>query len=632
MNRISLSRCLAASLLIMAFDAPLFSRSDSKESDSIKYHYTIDEVVVTGSRSQTDIRYLPMTVSVIGKENIARRYESSVLPILTEQVPGLFVTSRSIMGYGVAAGAAGGMTMRGIGGSPTTALLTLIDGEPQYMGLMGHTIADSFQSLLAERVEVLRGPASMLYGSNAMGGVINIVTRKMVQDGSKTNLRAMYGSYNTLMSDVLNQSRWGKFSSTVALSYNRTDGNRDRMKYDQFNSFVKLGYDFTPHWRLAADVNVLHFNASNPGSVSTPVYDNDSHITRGMTSLALENHQQRLTGAFKLYYNWGHHKINDGYTTGGTPKDYLYYSNDHLWGISAYQTMHLSSSSHLTLGFDYQGIGGRAWNEFQKGTTTVLTDTLVNEVAGYADFSQRLASWVNIEVGVRVDHHSVSGTQWVPQGGLSFFLPRNAQLKLMVSKGFRNPTLRELFMFRPKNPALSPEKVMNYELSFTQHALQDRLFYQASLFYIDGDNLIQTVITNGKPLNQNTGTVKNWGFELQADYNLTSEWNIHTNYSFLHMKYPVLASPKHKLYAGTDYTHGHWSLATGLQYIAGLYTALTPQTKTQYLLWNARVTYNLSRSASFFARGENLLAQRYEINAGYPMPRATVMAGFSLNF
>lgn len=632
MNCISIRKSLLFGVLLITSMLPAWGRADHKESDSIKYHYTIDEVVVTGSRSSTDVRYLPMTLSVISKDNIARRYESSVLPLLTEQVPGLFVTSRSVMGYGVAAGAAGGMSLRGIGGSPTTGLLTLIDGEPQYMGLMGHTIADSFQSLLAEKVEVLRGPASMLYGSNAMGGVINIVTRKMQQDGVKNNLRAMYGSYNTLMSDYVGQMRFGKFSSSIGLSYNRTDGNRDRMKYDQFNSFVKLGYDFSTRWKLAGDVNLLHFNASNPGSETVPMFDNDSHITRGMSTLALENHYDNMSGAVKVYYNWGHHKINDGYTTGAAAKDYLYYSNDHLWGVSAYETFQPFRNNHVTVGFDYQGIGGKAWNTYNTGKETVLTDTVASEVAGYIDISQRLASWVNLEFGVRVDHHSVSGTQWVPQGGLSFFLPRNAQIKAMVSKGFRNPTLRELFMFRSKNAALSPEKLMSYELSFSQHALSDKLFYQLNLFYIDGDNMIQTVFIGGRPQNQNTGTIKNWGYEVEADYNITTDWNVQANYSFLHMKNHVLAAPEHKLYVGTNYSRNRWSFSTGLQYIAGLYTAVSPDTTTQYLLWNARGSYKLSKGIDIFAKGENLLAQRYEINAGYPMPRATFMAGFNVAF
>ena len=106
-----------------------------KDSIQAGRNYMIDEVVVTGTRNETDVRHLPMTISVVGRQQIEKRYESSLLPLLTEQVPGLFTTSRGIMGYGVSTGAAGGMSLRGIGGSPTAGLLVLIDGHPQYMGL-----------------------------------------------------------------------------------------------------------------------------------------------------------------------------------------------------------------------------------------------------------------------------------------------------------------------------------------------------------------------------------------------------------------------------------------------------------------------------------------------------------------
>ena len=74
----------------------------------------IDEVVVTGTRNETDIRHLPMTISVVNRKALEQRFQPSVLPALTEQVPGLFATSRGIMGYGVSTGAAGGMSLRGI--------------------------------------------------------------------------------------------------------------------------------------------------------------------------------------------------------------------------------------------------------------------------------------------------------------------------------------------------------------------------------------------------------------------------------------------------------------------------------------------------------------------------------------
>lgn len=159
---------LAGTLAAQAAETPV---SEPNISDSIP------EVVVTGVRSQTDVRHLSQTVSVINRTDIEQNMQPSLLPVLTEQVPGLFATARGVMGYGVSGGASGAISMRGLSGS-TGQMMVLIDGHPQYMGLMGHPTADSYQSLMAERVEVLRGPASVLYGSNAMGGVVNIVTRQ----------------------------------------------------------------------------------------------------------------------------------------------------------------------------------------------------------------------------------------------------------------------------------------------------------------------------------------------------------------------------------------------------------------------------------------------------------------------
>ena len=131
----------------------------------------LQEIVVTGTRNAADVRHLPFTVNVIGRQVLTEQNQTSVLPTVMQQVPGVFVTSRSLMGYGVSTGAAGGINMRGITGG-AGQILVLIDGHPQYNGVYGHPISDSYQTLMAERVEVLRGPASVLYGSNAMGGEI----------------------------------------------------------------------------------------------------------------------------------------------------------------------------------------------------------------------------------------------------------------------------------------------------------------------------------------------------------------------------------------------------------------------------------------------------------------------------
>lgn len=611
----------------------------SKDSTKVARSYAINEVVVTGTRSETDVRHLPMTVSVVGRPQLEASQQTSVLPVLNSQVPGFFSTSRGVMGYGVATGASGQMSLRGIGGPaqaglPTTGLLVLIDGHPQYMGLMGHPIADAYQTMMAERVEVLRGPASVLYGSNAMGGVINIVTRKMQEDGIRTNINIGAGSYGSVQTEATNRIRKGRFSSTVTASYNRTDGHRADMAFEQYGGYAKLGYDFTDNWKVWGDVNVTRFNATNPGSVMKPYIDNDQRITRGMTSFALENHYEKTSGALSFFYNWGDHWINDGYQPGGEPLQYRFNSNDQMLGVSWYQSIQLFQGNRLTVGADYFHFGGEAWNQFFDGHRETSADKSLNEVAGYVDFRQDIAAWLTLDAGVRVDYHSQTGTEFIPQVGLAFHLPENAEIKAMASKGFRNPTIREMYMFPPQNPDLKPEKLWNYELSFSQRLMDNRLSYGLNVFYINGENLIIRLPNpNGSGmLNQNSGEIENWGAEANVGYQFNPVWSVMANYSWLHMENPVLASPEHKLYGGVNFRKGRWSASTGIQYVKGLYTDLDAATKENFVLWDMQGSFKATNYLSFYVRGENLLAQRYEINVGYPMPKATFMGGVNINF
>ncbi len=607
-----------------------------KPSDPIH----IGEVVVTGTRNETDVRHLPLTVSVIDRQEIEQSMQPSVLPILTQQVPGLFITSRGIMGYGVSNGAAGGIALRGLSGG-SGRMMVLIDGHPQYAGIFGHPISDAYQSFLAERVEVLRGPASVLYGSNAMGGVINIVTRQLHEEGVKTNVNLGYGSFNTLQSEVTNRIRKGRFTSLISGSYNRTDGHRSNMGFEQYGGYAKLGYRVTDNWNLRGDVNVTHFNASYPGPVSAPLLDGDQSITRGMTSFAVENKYEKTSGAASFFYNWGNHWINDGYTPskGETPQESRFLSFDNMMGLSLYQSTQFFPGNRITVGFDWFRYGGHAWNKFvsgeKAGTTSDLVDKHEDELAGYVDFRQDLGSWLTLDAGVRVDHHSRVGTEWIPQAGLSFHLPRTIELKASASKGFRYPILREMYMFPPQNPDLKPESMWSYELAWAQHLLDNSLTYGINLFYIDGKNLIVTLPNpNGTGmLNQNTGKIENCGVEGEIAYRIDPHWSVEANYSYLHMENPVVGAPEHKLYAGAQYTHKRWTVSTGVQYIDNLYTTVgdNPQTE-EFVLWNLNASFRVNRWLDVWARGENLLAQRYEINAGYPMPRATVMAGVNLNF
>ena len=189
-------------------------------------------------------------------------------------------------------------------------------------------------------------------------------------------------------------------------------------------------------------------------------------------------------------------------------------------------------------------------------------------------------------------------------------------------------------MFPPQNPDLQPESVWNYEIALSQRLLEGRLTYGVNLFYLKGRNLILRLPnpSGSGMLNQNSGKIANSGVEVQAAFRLDDNWSVEGNYSYLHMKNPVVAAPEHKLYGGARFHRSRWTVSTGLQYLAGLYTSTSPVVTEEFVLWELRGTYRAVRWLDIWVRGENLLAWRYEINAGYPMPRATVMAGFDVNF
>lgn len=609
--------------------APVAAQTDTTANSRM---LNLEEVIVTGTRLETDVRHLPMTVSVVNRLKIEQQHHPSLLPMLNEQVPGLFITSRGLMGYGISGGSAGNISLRGLGGS-SARMMVLIDGHPQYMGIMGHPISDAHQSMMAERVEVLRGPASVLYGSNAMGGVINIVTRKMQEDGVRTQVNIGYGSYNTFQSEVVNRIHKGKFTSMVGASYNRTDGHRDDMNFEQYSGYAKVGYEMSSCWKIGADVNLSQFKASQPGSLWEPLWDADQRITRGMASLALENRYESTSGSLSFFYNWGRHKINDGYnaSAGETPLDYRFHSSDKMMGVSWYQSFRLFRGNRITIGADWYHFGGKAWNKFvageKAGEEAEIVDKKQNEVAGYVDVQQRISTWMTLNAGLRVDNHDQAGTEWIPQLGAVFHLPKNVELKLTASKGFRYPIIREMFMWGVANPDLKAERIWNYEVSFSQRLMDNRLMYGVNLFYIKGDNMITTASVDGRMMNVNTGKIENKGVEMQVSYRMSPSWMLDANYSYLDMEHPVIASPEHKLYGGVSYYRNRWQVSTGVQYVGGLYKSVSPVEKEDYVLWDVKGSYQINKCLDVWLKGENLLAQKYEIMSGYPMPKATFMAG-----
>lgn len=595
---------------------------------------SIQEVVVEAPTAlRKDALRQPQSVSVISNQSLGLSHESSLLSLLAGQVPGAFVTSRGVMGYGVSSGAAGAISIRGLGGAPTTAVGLLINGKPQYMGLMGHPLADSYMVAGIERVEVVRGPASVLYGSNAMGGVINIITRRASDQGFRVRLKGGYGSYNTIQGAADLSAAYNRFTVGATLIYNSTDGHRPNMEFSQYGARVNMGVELSRRWSLSLSSDIDRSNSSNPGRYDAPIVDNDARVVRGRVELSVDNRYSRASGSMSLYCNYGYHRINDGHSIDQEPLAYRFRSRDQLWGVTILQTVTPFEGNFTTFGIDAMGFGGETWNYFlEDGHSQPGVDICQYQMGVYANMRQRATRWLAVSAGVRYSYHSKVGSEWVPQGALIFSLPQNMELRGIISKGFRYPTLREMYLTPQQNPDLRPERVWNYELSAKYVAPKGLFSAQANIFLLRGDNRIESVVVDGRPRWQNSGSIRNWGVECELSAVVKQSLRLNLSYSLLKMERKLLSSPEHKLCAGVGYHRKLFSVSSSLQYVVGLYTELpTADSRGQeesFVLWDLRAETTLKHWMKMWLKVDNLLNQRYEINRGFPMPKCAVYGGF----
>ncbi|MDR3267844.1 MAG: TonB-dependent receptor [Tannerella sp.] len=635
------------SAFLFAFAAGLSAQEDTFSNQKDTLSYSISEVVVTATRAQTNRNNVPVTISVINREEIEESSESALLPVLSERVPGMFVTRRSITGFGVGSSGAGTISLRGAGNG--NELLILIDGHPQYMGVMGHHMPDAYVASDVEKVEVIRGPASIIYGSNAMGGAINIITRKQEADGWSVNGHALYGSYNTQKYQASSGLKAGKFSGYLSLNHDQTDGNRTNpidgdsksARFTINNGYAKLGYQASDHFQVWGDVSLASYETKNPGATSAPMFDNVADILRGVASATLENNYGKTNGAFTFFYNFGDHKIDDGYAEGGSPSPFYFRSKDHNYGITWYQIFRPFRGNMVTAGIDFKNFGGRAWNNYKDNTTPddVNTDTTLYEIGGYVVMQQTLFEKLTLNAGVRLEYNEQFGSKWIPQIGLAYRPLQHTVVKASVSKGFRSPNIRELYYkagWAGANPELKPEEMINYELSIGQDFLDGRLSAELTGFIANGNNLIVTDWSSGyPPTNRNTGEFKNKGIELSVKWEALKNLRIQGNYSYLKMDSPLLYSPEQQFYLSASYRWNKWTANVNYQYIKNLYSVLAegsaPAQVESYGLLNAKLSYRPLKWLDVFLKGENLTDTNYAIMHEFPMPGVAVFGGISFS-
>jgi len=606
-----MSRLMPLLLLLASLTATL-TAEETVPADSIRVQYRMDPVVVTATKIRHARRDLAASISEIPRELIETTPTAAVLELIQHHVPGLYVTEWGVMGFGAAGQAAGKISIRGMGGGADTHVLILRNGRPDFMGLMGCTIADEFSSDGVERVEVIRGPGSFLYGTNATGGIINIIPRQVHENGFETTFKASAGSFNIRTLSLSHGGRQGAFDYYLTANTRRTDGHRDDSAYRGDHYTLHGGYRFN-NSILEFNANLADLRVLDPGPVNAPRTDNWYDMLRFGGDLNWIQNSAWGESNIKLHANFGEHQFFSGWNSTDRTLGLMFFHNAKPW-----------KGQTFTAGFDFKRYGGRA-----DDASTDYGEFFITEYAPYLHAQQLLGSRLIVSAGFRVENHELYGREWLPKAGIVVHPDRATSLRFSLAKGFRSPSIRELYFWAPANEELTPDRTWNLEAGLSR-VFGRRLRLEAAVFETRGRNLIQ--FSGPPPRWVNGGSYEHRGYELVFNWMARDRVEIGATWSHMDLSESAYNIPGRKL---TCYASAGWRFLSAsvhllmIQDMKGAEFGPSPvpvlHEMDDFTLVNLTLSADILRRLRLNLSAKNMLNTSYEAMWGYPMPGRHLM-------
>ncbi len=582
--------------------------------------FTMDSVFVEETQPP---QLSPMSVSSVSEERIHAMGYRDLNEIVTGEVAGIISTEKGVMGYGVAGGSAGKLSVRGVGGDPTTGVLIAQNGKPEIMGLMGHPVPDAYSADFIQDVEVIKGPASVIYGTNALSGVINMKTKRLYEQGMKTRIRLATGNYDVRRGVIQHGGKVRDFDYYLVYGRRATAGHRPHSAFRSSSYHVHTGYELQPNIYFAVTGKSVPFYAEDPGPLQGESGE-EFDITRSDVTVSSRMNFEPVSLDYQVYLNRGEHEISDGF-----------HSGDFARGVILKHNLTPFPKNSSTIGLDYKDYGGKIYqiNLPPMWGNPAGNRYSVSETGLYVLTEQRIARRWTPSVGFRLNDHSVFGQVGVPHLGLSYDLTDALTLYSSYGKGFRSPTIREMYLFPAPNPDLQPEVSYSAQAG-VRYQPGSRLKADVNLYRLDGDNLIEQHGTFPSFEYRNTGEFRHFGLESSVKFVPARGLHVSANYSWFHSDRPVARQPEHDLLMSGTYHWKYLSLRYKLHYVNGLedFAAGAYQTLPSYAVSELGVDVVLREHGSLFMNVKNLFDTEYQTMNGYPMPGITFEGGVILDF
>lgn len=585
----------------------IFASENPADSSSVRYR--MDPVVVTATKVPVLPQNLASSVSIIAPADLESLPTTAVFDAVQSRVPGLYTTEWGVMGFGAAGSAAGKISMRGVGGGANSCVLILRDGRPDFMGLMGCTIADEFSTDGVERIEVVRGPGSFLYGTNAIGGVVNIIPWRMKSGGFDTKLTLGAGSFDSRTASLRHGGKIGSFDYAVTAANRGTGGHREDADsdYRAGHYTIHLGWRAGSNTELEFNGNLADIRVMDPGTVAAPTPDHWYNILRSGGNVNLVHRSRFGETNVKVHANFGKHDFYDGWK-----------SDDRTTGIMVYQNAEPWKGNTTTIGFDWKEYGGDA-----KDASSDYGEIFITEYAPYVHIQQILLSRFILSGGLRAENHELYGSEILPKAGLVYHPFERTAIRISASKGFRSPSIRELYFWMPANAELTPDRLWNYEAGFSQKIGQS-MSVDATVYRAEGSNLIQQ--QSPPPKWVNTGEYTHQGVELACNWTPVRSLETGATWSENDLSEKAFNSPGRKITAFARTSVGPVVLSADLLSVADWKGLTTVNRKDVYPKMKDYTVINLSAGTAALKgiavklQVRNVLDESYEAMYGYPMP------------